>query len=121
MRGHKSIIAARRDGLKPSTIFFEVDLPQIPLEKRFPFEDPENYLQTKQHAHVEMSMADEWRTMDWRFASGCHVIMQADQWSDELVELAEKLVTAGAPMVFVASQSTPEMLHFHDGAWEAYA
>ncbi|MBV8633991.1 MAG: hypothetical protein JO002_05845, partial [Burkholderiaceae bacterium] len=64
MHGHRSIIAARRAGLKPNPIFFEIDLGYP--RPRFPFEDAEHALETGQHARVEMSLAEPWRLADLR-------------------------------------------------------
>lgn len=118
MNGHKSIIRARQAGGIPSAIFirFEDDFPED--KKRFPFERPENFLMTKQHAMVELKTAEPWRTYDFRFVVGCQVHLSGSQWNDEFLDLAERLVKDGAKTVVASSMpASDELLIYRDGEW----
>lgn len=119
VRGQRSITAARRNGLKPGVIFFDVDLTPVP--QRFWFQDPENALHSKQHARVEMSLGEDWRTADLRFVAGCTVILCADAWSDGLVDLAEKIAANGAARILAAALAGTEILTYHCESWTAHA
>ena len=118
MIGHQTIIAARRAHLKPEAIFFEVDLATPP---RFYFDDPENALRLKMHAQVELSISEPWRTYDLRFVTGCRIFLQADRWSDDLTDLAERMVQQGATHVIVCCiRDNDDILEYFQGEWIAY-
>jgi hypothetical protein len=137
MNGHRSIIAARKAKLKPSSIFFDVDIAEnqtfetVPERhffrdgnqrtKRFYFDEPENALYLRLHARVELSMKEPWRTYDFRFVIGCLVHVNALAWSDDLTDFAEVLVANGAEfLVCCCIPENADLLIFESGEWHAH-
>lgn len=115
MNGHNTIIAVRRAQLKPSAIFFEVDLGAGLLG------DPETFLRTKQFATVEMTLAEPWRGEDFRFVNDCSVHVHAPAITDDLIDLSQRLADHGAHSVVVCTmEETDHMLIFSEGIWNAF-
>jgi hypothetical protein len=120
MNGHNSIIEARRAHLKPEAIFFffQADFP--PDDKRFYFEKPENYLDTKQQPTVELTTSESWREYDFRFVTGCNIHIATDN-QDEAMDLAERLIQQGAPQVVVGTGKNDDPIMFYrNGVWDAF-
>lgn len=116
MIGHQQIIKARRQKLKPSAIFVEVD---VEIKPRYPFEHPENALKWGLYPTVFITNEEAGLPNDWRFVIGCRVLVSCPVLTNEVVELTEKLNAAGATAVYCCGTCDGLLLYCEKGEWHA--
>lgn len=115
MIGHKQIITARQQGFKPVAVFIEAGLAQMPV--RFAFEDPEQALAHNLPATVIIGLGEIGERHDLRFLVDCRVHLHGMKLTDELLELADRIVAAGALHVIVCGLEDSEILVHKNGEW----
>jgi hypothetical protein len=142
MVGEKQIVAVRRRGKKPRAIFIEVGFENRAAERFFSggegihtdpvgknagrpvlvngshIPDPEKMLENGCYPVV----TDVKPSDDFRFCIGCRVHVHGAAWTDEVIDIAEKIAEAGAEKVVVCCiNDTRELMVFDQGEWRAYA
>lgn len=119
MIGEKQIIEARKQGLRPSAIFFEVgfDLPDFASR----FERPENALATKQYPEVWVTPQDLESPLDLRFCVGCRALVHGKDWSDGFLRFVERLVQVEPLQIVAITNEGGDMMVWENKNWVAYA
>lgn len=118
MIGHRHLIEYRREGLKPAAIFIEAGFEPVPF--RFEFEKQERALDHGFFPTVTVLPDELGKHLDMRFCAGCRVHVHGEDWTEELVAFAERVVAAGAAHVIVATLANGEILEWN-GEWSGYA
>ena len=118
MIGHLQILAARRNGLRPNTVFVEAGLK--PMPQGYAFERYEAALAHKLHATVNIPPAELHDRHDFRFLIGCRVVVQGASVDDALI-VAERIAEAGAAHVVASGFSDREIVQYKNNQWEAFA
>lgn len=116
MIGHAQIAQIRKQGKRPTAIFFEVDeLPAV----RYRFEHPENALKWGMHPTVFLTNDEAGQKLDLRFVIGCRVIVSCPVMTDEVTILADTLHTAGASAIYCCGLFDATLLYCEKGEWHA--
>lgn len=116
MRGHRQIIAARRDGYKPSQVF--VDLVDEPRPGVTKYDEPENGLRLGCYPHVEVLRREVGAALDFRFLVGLTVHVHGQEM-DETMGVLLDLIEAQAPEKLVACAGDA-LMFFNHGIWQAW-
>jgi hypothetical protein len=117
MRGHRQIIAARRDGLKPRAVF--IDLVGQPMVVTSKYDEPENSIRLGFYPHVEVLRTDVHGPIDLRFLVGLTVHVHGQAMDDDMGMLLDR-IEAEKPMVLVACAGD-DFLFWDMGGWKAWA
>ena len=115
MRGHRQIIRARMDGLKPAAVFVDLVDVETPVTNRF--DDPENRLSFGLYPNVEVTRDDMRRALDLRFLVNCLVHVHGKVMDDDFGRLVDKIAEKAAHVVACAGD---ELMEFKNGEWQAW-
>ena len=118
MRGHQQIIDMRKEGYKPKSIFVQAGFEPVVTCR---FDDPDRAFETKQFAEVWISNDEMAGHVDLRFVIGCRLHVHAERWSEELMQLLDRLVEAQPLQIVVLTDENDDMMIFEHGEWMAYA
>lgn len=118
MIGHQQIIKARRQGLRPASVFFEFGYPPAP--SRFEWAHPERALENNLFPVVQIPREQAAMRHDLRFVTGCLVHAVAPEWSPDFIAFGDALADAGASTVAMcAIAECGDIRIFHKGEWRA--
>lgn len=116
MRGHRQIVAARRDGLRPAAVFINlVDEPR-PIDNRY--DEPENGIRFGFYPNVEVLRSDLRTALDLRFLVGLTVHVHGAEMDDDMGKLLD-LVDEQRPRTIVACAGEEILFRDFEG-WRAW-
>lgn len=118
MIGHQQIIAARKQGMRPSAVFMEVGRDPLPIQ--YPFQDPERALALKTHPTVYLATSDLKIRPDLRFLAGIRVHLVCDALTDDVLAIAEAIAAAGSPYLIASDCHGVEVIEYKNGEWNAW-
>lgn len=119
MIGHRQVVQARRDGLKPAAIFIDLGLSLPVVTCRF--DEPEQALSLNLFPTVYVEDWEVGGPIDWRFVAGCTVHVTVPTFSDDISKAVEQIAEAGVSRLFACSLDDGMILIFSQGEWQAHA
>lgn len=115
MRGHLQIIAVRQQGKKPRAVFLAAGL--TPPRVRYRFEDPEKQIEIGALPTVHIASDELKGPLDLRFLAGCRVHVQGRELSDDILNLADRVIAASAKHVIVCGLESAEIMEYKNNEW----
>lgn len=117
MRGHRQVIAARREGLRPAAVFINLVDRHEPVTNKY--DDPENGLRFGFYPNIEIERDDLRKAIDLRFVVGLAVHVYTDADDEDTGRLLDMLEAQNPDRI--AACMGPVMMFFAYGKWEAWA